>query len=64
MRSEGLSFYFEGLEAGTCLLQAAFTTQVSASVCKASASVRDENAMAMPIGSAAKVVTLEVSNVV
>ena len=60
MRSEGFLFYFGGLGVETCSLDAAF---VSATVCNCPQH-RGEGPMAVPMGSAAKVVTFGSSNVV
>ena len=52
MHSEGFSFYFGGLGVELCSLDAAFASA------KLFATVRGEDAMAVPMGSAAKAVTL------
>ena len=51
------SFYFRGLGVGTCSLDAAFTTATVRNRPQQSATVREEDAMAVPMGNAAKVVT-------
>ena len=57
------SRYFGGLGVGTCSLDAAFVFATVGNRRQPLATVRDEVAMAMPTGSVAKVVALEVSNV-
>ena len=54
MRSESFSFYFGGLGVGACLRDAAFMFAAAGNRQQLSATVRDEDAMAVPI---AKVVT-------
>ena len=64
MHSTGFQFYFGGLGVGTCSLDAAFVFATVGNRRQPFATVRDEVAiMAVPIGSVAKVVALEVSNV-
>ena len=54
---ERFLFYFGGLGVETCSLNAAFVVTTVGSRLQPSATVCDEVAMAVPMGSAAKVVT-------